>query len=115
MAKRRPVDLATVRTARSNLTKLAKEHPELLGPGGPDNRAGWREALDEDAMANTTQYTFRLPDDLIARLDAYAAKQSSATGFDLSRADVVKQLLTRALDSADGSPRAAPKRKAAKR
>lgn len=50
---------------------------------------------------STTQTAFRLPDELVARLDAYAAAQSAAIGIDVTRADVVRLLLTDALDAAD--------------
>jgi len=96
---RRPIDLREVRDSRRRLRELAKAHPELTGPSSPRNRAGWEAALREDEVANTTQYTFRLPDELIARLDAYAKRLSDETRITVTRADVVKQILLRGLDS----------------
>lgn len=32
----KPIDLAAVREAHANLDRLAKEHPELLGPSSPE-------------------------------------------------------------------------------
>lgn len=99
---KRPIDLKAVRESRERLRQIAKRYPELIGPSGPDNRAGWLAALEEDEkMAKTTQYAFRLPDELIDRLDAYVAAQAEATGFAVTRADVVKQLLARGLDAVD--------------
>lgn len=106
MAKRRAIDLGAVRTARQRLETLAKQHPELTGPKGPQNREAWRATLAEDTMANTTQYTFRLPDELVARLDAYAERLAEDTGLEVTRADAVKQLLTRGLDAADAPKKA---------
>jgi len=61
-------------------------------------------------VANTTQYTFRLPDVLIARLDAYAKRLSLETQIEVTRADVVKQLLLRGLDGAEAESRMKKKR-----
>jgi hypothetical protein len=98
---KRTVDLDAVRSSRKRLRQLARAHPELTGPPGPTNRAAWEAVLREDELANTTQYTFRLPDDLIKRLDAYAKRLSEETQITVHRADVVKQLLLRGLDSVE--------------
>ena len=107
---KRPIDLAAVRESRERLRRLAAEHPELIGPAGPENRAGWLAALEEDAMANTTQYTFRLPNELIERLDAYAARLAQEQAMPVTRADVVKQLLTRGLDGVETKKGPPPKK-----
>jgi hypothetical protein len=104
------VDLETVRRARHRLEQLAKEHPELTGERGEKNRDGWLTTLEEDAMANTTQYTFRLPDDLIERLDAYAGRLSEETGIEVNRADVVKRLLTKGLEAVEKPKKPAPRK-----
>lgn len=54
--------------------------------------------------------TPRLPDELIERLDAYAEQLTEATGIEVSRADVVKRLLTKGLDAVEKPKR--PKRQA---
>ncbi|MBE2252865.1 MAG: hypothetical protein IAE78_25255 [Myxococcus sp.] len=61
-------------------------------------------------MANTTQYTFRLPDELIERLDAYAERLSGETGLEVNRADVVKRLLTKGLEAVEKPNQAKRKR-----
>lgn len=109
MAKK-VVDLEAVRRARGRLDRLAKAHPELTGERSEQNRDDWVTTLEEDAMANTTQYTFRLPDELIERLDAYAKRLSEETGIEVNRADVVKRLLTKGLEAVEKpKKRAAPK------
>jgi hypothetical protein len=50
----------------------------------------------------TTQVAFRLADRLIARVDRYAKKLSKEhPGLQFTRADAVRDLLTRALDVTD--------------
>ena len=44
---------------------------------------------------------FRLETALLKRLDKYAAKMAEETGLPVSRADVVRILLTRGLDAAE--------------
>ena len=103
MKRKRPIDLAVVRTARARLDELARKHPELRGPRGENNIEGWMETLasiEEDPMAEPTQQVaFRLPVSLVERLDAYAEHMSKEQpGIDFTRADAVRALLTRALD-----------------
>jgi len=53
------------------------------------------------AKEPTTQVAFRLPDGLIARLDRHVERVAKEhPGLDLSRADAVRSLLTRALGRA---------------
>jgi hypothetical protein len=45
-------------------------------------------------------YAFRLPDDLMSRVDAYAKRlEAEQPGISVTRADAVRALLTRALDA----------------
>lgn len=107
------VDLAAVRASRDRLRALAAAHPELCGERGTDNVNGWEQTLTEDEkrMANTTQFGFRLPDELVERLDSYVERMRDATpGLEFTRADAVRVLLTSALDAAD--VKAKPKGKA---
>lgn len=48
--------------------------------------------------ATTQQYSFRLPKDLISRLDGCMATMRDA-GLELTRADVVRLLLNHALET----------------
>jgi hypothetical protein len=48
---------------------------------------------------------FRLEQALLERLDKYAEKLASETGLPVSRADVVRILLTRGLDDPDALSR----------
>lgn len=48
----------------------------------------------------TRQLTFRLPEDLIARVESCVTHMQERSGFSITRADVVRMLLTRALDEA---------------
>ena len=48
----------------------------------------------------TTQVAFRLPDPLLARLDAHVKRMNAENpGLEFSRADAVRSLLTRSLDA----------------
>jgi len=104
MKRKRPIDLAAVRTARARLDELARNYPELRGPRGEKNVEGWMKTLatiEEEPMAEPTQQVaFRLPVSLVESLDAYAKQMSKEQpGIDFTRADAVRVLLTRALDS----------------
>lgn len=49
-------------------------------------------------------------EDLLARIDAYAAKLKAATPWaDVTRADAVRALLARGLEAAEGDTRKGPK------
>jgi predicted DNA-binding protein len=61
-------------------------------------------------MADTTQTAFRLPDELLKRLDKYAERLSEADGMAYTRTDVVRKLLTRALNDVEKDD-AKPRRK----
>ena len=59
----------------------------------------------EDDVAEKTktiQVAFRLPEELLERIDAYADRLSKATpGLTITRADAARMLLTQALDAAE--------------
>jgi hypothetical protein len=107
--KRRPVDLGAVRAGRARLAALVREHPELVGRGGGGVQ-GWVTTLERDeAMAETEQVAFRLPADLVKKLDDYAARLArEQPGMTFTRTDVVRMLLTRGLE-ADSRSKGKPK------
>jgi hypothetical protein len=110
--RRRPIDLRAVREARRRLRAIAKAHPELTGPSGRRNRAGWEAALKEIEMAPTKQYAFRLPDQLIARLDRHVERMRAALpGLEPSRTDALRTLLSRALDEVEQAAGTSRKKK----
>jgi hypothetical protein len=49
-------------------------------------------------QTKTRQLTFRLPEDLIARVDHCTARIQSTAALPVSRTDVVRMLLTHALN-----------------
>jgi hypothetical protein len=51
-------------------------------------------------IAQTKQLTFRLPEALIDRVEDCVARIQTKSGFNVTRADVVRMLLTHALDDA---------------
>jgi hypothetical protein len=62
---------------------------------------------------NTSQVAFRLPLDLLKRIDRHAERMRDLQpGVNVTRTDVVRMLLTRALDhmDGDGAPRRTSKR-----
>ena len=52
------------------------------------------------ATESTRQLTFRLPEELIARVESCVSVIQERSGFSITRADVVRMLITRALDEA---------------
>jgi len=59
-------------------------------------------------MADTEQVAFRLPKPLIKKLDAYAERMAKdQPGMNVTRTDVVRILLTRALDAKEAKPNTA--------
>jgi hypothetical protein len=101
MNETRRVDWQAVRSARANLGRLAREHPELTTDPSEANRTGWENAL-EDTMADENkdeQIVIRLPGSLLERVDAYAERlRREMPGPSWKRSDVVRLLLARALD-----------------
>jgi hypothetical protein len=47
MTKRRTIDLGAVGTARTNLGRIAKEHPDLVGQPSKTNREAWEATLEK--------------------------------------------------------------------
>ena len=95
---RKSVDLEKVKAARRTLKEIASEHPDLLGEKGPENIEGWHATLTENEMAKTTLVAFRLENELLKRIDAYAKRIEAETpGIKLARADAVRALLLRGL------------------
>jgi hypothetical protein len=58
--------------------------------------------MREEAVSNTKAYTFRLPDDLVAGLNAHRARLSRETGVEISLVDVVKKFLQEGLAAHEG-------------
>jgi hypothetical protein len=101
MSEDRWVAWQAVRVARANLSRLAREHPELTTEPSEANRTGWENAL-EDLMADENkdeQIVVRLPGSLLERVDEYAERlRREMPGPSWKRSDVVRMLLARALD-----------------
>ena len=102
---KKPPDLAAIKAARERMDEIAQEHPELVHPGPPISAdvQGWEETLQEleDNMA-TRQVAFRLPVELVERLDAFAEQmKAESPGLRVTRADAARLLLTRALDASE--------------
>jgi hypothetical protein len=61
---------------------------------------------DKGRMTKTVQVGFRLPTDLVKRIDAYAARIANENpGLEVTRALAVKALLTQALDAIEATPK----------
>jgi hypothetical protein len=57
-------------------------------------------------MTKTVQVGFRLPADLVKRIDAYAARIANENpGLEITRVVAVKALLTQALDAVEAAPK----------
>lgn len=110
-----PIDELAVARSLARLDKIAAEHPELVTTGAntEDNRAAWEASLADleqgDNMTppkereSTTQVAFRLPDSLIERIDNHVERmRDQLPGIEITRADAVRSLLTRALDDVEG-------------
>jgi hypothetical protein len=60
----------------------------------------------------TIQVAFRLPENLLERIDAYARRLSEAApGLTITRADAARMLMTKALDAEESHGTARPKRR----
>jgi hypothetical protein len=57
------------------------------------------------------QVGFRLPADLVERIDAYATARAQELGLDVTRTDATRMLLAAALDAFEGKSGEARKRK----
>lgn len=96
----RPVNLGRVRRALARLDALAAARGDLFDP-----TAAGRADLDaltltlEESMPQDSRVAFRLPADILERVDRYADKLARENpGMRVSRSDAVRMLLTRALD-----------------
>ena len=72
------------------------------------NRAGWRAALqEEERMTGTKMVSFRLPEELVGRIDAEAAHRSEAAGVPgaVGRVDIVRLLLESGLAAMEAKTR----------
>ncbi len=109
---RKSVDLEQVKAARKSLKEIASQHPDLLGEKGPENVQGWESILAENEMGKTSLVAFRLENELLKRIDAYAKRLEHETpGLKLARADAVRILLVRGLAEVEG-PEASRKQRA---
>jgi anti-sigma factor RsiW len=98
------IDLDAVRQARRNLAQIAAEHPELRGPATVEGWVGTLKEIEENEMAKTIQVGVRLPAELIAQIDKFAADETlklaeTLPGMELSRADAIRILTTAALQA----------------
>jgi hypothetical protein len=108
---RKSIDLGQVKAARKTLKEIASEHPGLLGERGPENVQGWESTLSENEMAKTTLVAFRLENELLKRIDAYAKQlESEKPGLKLARADAVRVLLLRGLEELENEGSSGKKR-----
>lgn len=93
-----------LKLAHRKLDALARERPEMTSPTTRD-----RERTE--SMANEKQVSFRLPADLVDRIEAHARRlQANAPGMTVTRADVVRMLLTRAIVEAEAEQGTKPRR-----
>ena len=92
------VDMPRVRRALAELDRLAEEHPEAFRLEAQE----WRAVLAEDERMTVSRVVaLRLPDDVLARVDAHAKRLSDLTGLVPSRAEVLKLLIERGLGSVE--------------
>jgi hypothetical protein len=95
---KKKINLAEVKAAKRALKDIANEHPELLGEQSPENVDGWETTLTEMEMAKTTLVAFRLDNELLKRVDAYAKRLEEQTpGIRLARTDAIRAILLRGL------------------
>jgi hypothetical protein len=101
--KRKRIDWAAVRRARERLDELARAHPELVEAGAGVGVADWETIMKkQEKKSETTQTAFRLPRDLLERLDRHVDRvNANSPGLDMNRTDVVRMLLTKGLDEAE--------------
>jgi broad specificity phosphatase PhoE len=105
------VDAPAVSASLRRLDELAARHPEIRGPRGDENIAGWVELLQTDekgppmtpkATEPGEQIAIRLPKELVARIDRHAERLAEQNpGLAFTRSDAIRTLLTRALNIAE--------------
>lgn len=94
-----PVNLYAVAREREAMAVTAARYPELLTPAANERTAAWLEGdamrkLDESTEGETKQLAVRLPANLLAVLDAEAARLNAlAPGLGLTRADALRSIL----------------------
>lgn len=115
------VDELAVAAASARLDQLAASSPGLLGDPSAANIEEWIEIIETDEkgphMPKSTepgeQLAFRFPKKLVERIDRYAVTLAEEhSGIEFSRSQVVRVLLTRALDALDKEK--SPKRRSGK-
>ena len=89
--------LPTIKQSLDNLVRIVAEHPELLGES---SAAEWEATLKEHIKKPKTPQAIRLPDELLARVDAYAAQLDSEIHISVSRSDAIRRLLVLGLEKA---------------
>ena len=97
-------------TLQREIAEITRAQPEKAGAANVDD---WTEIMkrDDNLMAETQQTAFRLPVELLGRLDKHAKRlQEASPGMTITRADVVRMLLTQGLDDAEKKPKRSPKR-----
>jgi hypothetical protein len=107
------IDEVAIARALRRLDQLVAEHPELQGPTGADNIPAWIAVMiDENEKGRTmpkeptTQVAFRFADRLLERIDRHVKRLERAErGVEYTRADAVRDLVTRALDEIEASER----------
>lgn len=102
---KKTVDWRAVAHARRKIEGITRDQPEKAGAANVDD---WTEVMkrDDDLMAETQQTAFRLPTDLLRRLDNHVKRlQDDSPGMKVTRADAVRMLLTRGLDEAEQKPK----------
>ena len=109
------VDLGRVARGLAKLDRIAQDHPELvsLGLRGPANQAAWeRELAGGESVGRTEQTAFRLPVELLERIDHIANLATVESGglARITRTDVVRVLVSRALASIEAEVGSAPTR-----
>ena len=111
------VDLVAVQRAREALRALARAHPELTTAAAQDRAAAWLHDEEHDEMSRklneqqegaAEQVGVRLSPELLARLDAEAARLAEQTATPFTRSMVVRAVLSRHLPKLDAP--AAPAR-----
>ena len=104
------VDLVAVQRAREALRALARAHPELTTAAAQNRAAAWLHDEEHDEMSRklneqqegaAEQVGVRLSPELLARLDAEAARLSALTATPFTRSMVVRAVLSRHLPELD--------------
>lgn len=94
-----PVDIDTVRQARTLLATLLRDNPDLTLPENRERFFDW--LAKEDAMLKSNPVTCRLDEDIARRLSELA-KRYSQPGLKLTQSDAVRMAIVVGLDAMDG-------------